>query len=264
MGAVLVGRSVLAPFDEVMSGSAAVLAAGKHKLAFDSTSSMGSMCSSSCWAPKGCSTGMLAGSTTEPGDLLLPLNWRAMLGDTAIRAVPDPTIQLELQRGFGRPRLPEAAAALAGNSSSTTTPACAGPLQATCMCVSTAAPGAVPVNNTLHISPAAAPPVVVPPLTHSPGSPEPTWQPPLAKSSSHESPAARSLKLAAQHLQEAANIPVQVSLGFLASDAAGRSHGNNASNAHCCSTWQWPRCPIVLCCREQTAAYAQVPVVTAQ
>lgn len=208
---VLVGRSVLAPFDMLAAdgAAAAVLAAGQHKLVFDSSSCLGSLGVSSCWAPSnGCSVGMLAaGGGAAAGDLLLPLNWRAMLGDTAIRAVPDPSVQLELQPCGKAPQLPGTAAAAAAGataSSSVSAPARASTVQAACAHVST-------VAHTTHVS-------CVEPASSAAGAAATAVEQGvfadtsqgLAKSLGRESPTARSLQVTAHHLEEAANIPVQV------------------------------------------------------
>lgn len=210
---------------------------------------------------------LAASSTAEPGDLLLPLNWRAMLGDTATRTVPDPTVQLELQQGSRISRHPVAAAAVAGNSSSTIAPACAGPAQATCTRVSTVAPSAALVSNTGPVAPAAAPAVVVPPVMRSPGSPEPARESPLVKSSGHESPAARSLKLAAQHLEEAANIPVQVGHGLLSAAATGHPMTLHDFKVRCALPVRTARphgAHDHLLCSVEQGACEQLSVATAQ
>lgn len=218
IGALLVGRTVLAPFEAVAAdGSAAALAAGKHKLAFDSTSCLGSLCSRSCWAPKGCSISMLAASSTaEAGDLLLPLNWRTMLGDTARRTVPDPSVQLELQPAGRVPRLPgiATAAAAAATGSGSIPPAFASTVQANATCTRVSTTVHTMANTPAETTPAVAGPAAAAAVVQAPtrdsSPPVPTRQPPMSKTLGQESPAAKSLKLAAQHLEEAANIPVQV------------------------------------------------------
>jgi len=201
-GEVLVGRTVLAPFAEVAAdGSSAVLDEGRHSLSFDSSSCLGNFgSSSSCWALKGCSLGMLAAASSAV-DLLLPLNWRALLGDTAARAVPDATLELDLQPCSSPPQLPAQLAAVAARAPSS----CPGSMQ-----LSSAVPEAVQhtasssMQHATEFHPAAVPPVR-PPL--------PAVQDAVALGSAvpaHQPPAATSLVLAAQHLEEAANIPVQV------------------------------------------------------
>lgn len=235
---VLVGRSVLAPFDVVAADgvAAVVLAAGQHKLVFDS-SSLGVR---SCWAPSsGCSIGMLAAAA---GDLLLPLNWHAMLGDTAVRAVPDPSVQLELQPCGRAPQLPggtAAAAAAAGAtaSSSVSAPARGSTVQAACAHVSTAA-HAAQVSCVEPASPAAdAAATAV-----GQGVFADTSQG-LVKSLGRESPAARSVQMAAHHLEEAANIPVQV------------RHTAPVVRPHCCScTRPAHDTPVKPCCLQTPSA----------
>lgn len=210
-GTVLVGRAVLAPFTDIaVDGHSAVLAEGRHKLCFDSSSCMGPFSSSSCWAPQGCSTSMLAsGSAGEAsGDLLLPLKWRAMLADTAARSVPDPTVQLDLQQCTrAQAQLPEAASKSAAASA----------LAAVVTARAAPAPGApavVPVSDqqAAAVLSALSPPAEVA-VKAGPAALLPSRSPEVEKETAPEasdSPAARSLKLAAQHLEQAANIPVQV------------------------------------------------------
>lgn len=217
VGTVLVGRSVLAPFTAISAdGGVAALAEGRHRLCFDSSSCMGSFNSSSCWAPKGCSTSMLASSSGagEAGDLLLPLNWRAMLADTATRSVPDPAVQLDLQpcSRMGAEQ-PETAAKLAAAATAAAPVAAAAAAsvaatsgkKASAVVVHAAAQTALPAAHSPAVSVEvvrpAAPPVAPAPVAEQVHQPVPEV---------YESPAARSLKLAAQHLEQAANIPVQV------------------------------------------------------
>jgi hypothetical protein len=208
-GTVLVGRAVLAPFvDVTVDGHTAVLAEGRHKLCFDSSSCMGAFSSSSCLAPQGCSTSMLAsGSASEAsGDLLLPLNWRAMLADTATRSVPDPTVQLDLQQCTrAQAQLPEAASKTATASALAAITTAAPALGATAV---------VPVSNQQApaVLPALSPPAEVA-VRAGPAALLPSGLPEVENETYpevYDSPAARSLKLAAQHLEQAANIPVQV------------------------------------------------------
>jgi hypothetical protein len=217
VGTVLVGRSLLAPFTDVAGdGSTVVLAEGRHTLLFDSTSCVGSLSSSSCWATKGCRTSMLAGGSAEvSSDLLLPLNWRAMLRDTATLSVPDPALQLELHHSDTTPQVAEAVVAASpaataqyphstvvkGSADTTVLPGAG--LQPS---MEAAAAAAAPLVHVVH-QPAAASPsaAAVPPVPQA-GSVTAA----MAVVHIQESPAARSLKLAAQHLEEAASIPVLV------------------------------------------------------
>lgn len=219
VGAVLVGRSLLAPYTDVAAdGSSAVLAEGRHKLLFDSTSCVGSLSSSSCWSSKGCSTSMLAGGSADGSrDLLLPLNWRAMLRDTAIRSVPDPALQLELHHSDRTPQVPEALVATSSAAAAaaiyTQGTVAMGPADTTVL------PGAGPHLSMEAAAAAAAPSVhvVYPPAAAVPAAHAvlPAVQVDSATAAMaavriQKSPAARSLKLAAQHLEEAASIPVLV------------------------------------------------------
>lgn len=215
VGAVLVGRSLLAPFTAVAGdGSSAVLAEGRHKLLFDSTSCVGSFSSSSCWAAKGCSTSMLAGGSTDgSSDLLLPLNWRAMLRDTATQSVPDPALQFKLHHSDRTPQAPEVVVAAS--------PAAAAPYPQGTLAMGPAdtavQPGAGPqltieaaAASSAHVvyQPAAAAPAAA---AVSPATQADSVTAAMATVHIQESPAARPLKLAAQHLEEAASIPVLVS-----------------------------------------------------
>lgn len=202
---VLVGRTVLAPFAEVAAdGSSAVLDEGRHSLCFDSSSCLGnSGSSSSCWALKGCSLGMLAAGSSAV-DLLLPLNWRALLGDTAARAVPDATLDLDLQPCSSPPQLPVQLVAVAAAAPSI----CPGGMQP-----SSAAAEAVQHTASSSMHHATGPhPAAAPPGTPAP----PAVQDAVTATrlgsavAAQQPPAATSLVLAAQHLEAAASIPVQV------------------------------------------------------
>lgn len=87
LGPVLVGRAVVSPFQSISAdGEAAVLSEGVHKLIVK--------CSSIAVSSKTCDSPLnLPGGVTHG---MLPVNWRALLSDTAVRSVPDPALQFEL------------------------------------------------------------------------------------------------------------------------------------------------------------------------
>jgi hypothetical protein len=165
---VLVGRAALLPFDEVSpDGASAVLAAGLQKFALNSSSSSGS--SGYC-----CPVNLLGGVTEG----MMQVNWRALLRDTAVRAVPDPAVQLEL---LGSP-LDAATAA----DAATAIEAASLPQQQQ-----------VPVLEQ-HAVGSIQPPPEAAPATAVVAAPR------------RESAAVRHLKQACKQLQEAASIPVEV------------------------------------------------------
>lgn len=217
--AVLVGRSVLAPFAEVATdGSLARLAEGRHAIAFDSCSCLGACSPSHSSSGSSCGLAALAASPCShlaADDLLLlpPLNWRAMLSDTAARTVPDATVTFELRQGGSTQQPPMVFAREAA-------PAPA-PTAASSSAVTSCATGrevdvSLRTGSTQQEQPASS--LLEPPLPAAEAMATSVLAPlqqDLAAASLqlqglHETPAARSLQQAARHLEEAANIPVEV------------------------------------------------------
>eukprot|EP00775_Hariotina_reticulata_P006048 gene6048-6286_t len=176
--AVLVGRAVLSPFEQVAAdGTSATLAAGMHRRPLNSNICSGCSTCSGC-----CPVGLLGCASVG----MLPLNWRALLGDVAYRALPDPQLQLQLLPSGRAPVKPQMAASICA-----AVPASLAGPSASNAGVAVAAAG----SSALTVVSAARQPAAEAAVT-------------LLREV-HDTPAAKSLKLAAKHLQEAASIPVR-------------------------------------------------------
>lgn len=186
LGPVLVGRAVMSPFAQISAdGNMDVLSKGLRKLSFSCDSI--SIANSTA----GCPLSLLGGMTRG----LLPANWRALLGDTATRSIPDPEVQLELVAAGTTSQLPVAPVLQVAAASSV--PA-----------------GAPPANEQEASIPSAAKQVVPAPLQQQT---QPAVQKPLTPAKpdmlapvAYGRRASASVIAAAKLLEEAANIPVEV------------------------------------------------------
>jgi hypothetical protein len=205
---VLVGRAALLPFDEVSpDGTSAVLAAGLQECALNSSSSSSS---------GSCPVNLLGGITEG----MMQVNWRALLRDTAVRAVPDPAVQLEL---LGSP----VDAAIAADAA-TAIEAASLPQQQQ-----------VPVLEQHAVGSIQPPPEAAPAYA-------------VVAAPRRESAAVRHLKQACKQLQEAASIPVEVCTvwsGLAAVDSLLQraSIGKQDGTDVCCLHAQHVPCMLRMC-----------------
>lgn len=186
LGPVLVGRTALSPFKSISAdGDSTVLSEGLHTLSFGCSSSTAS--SSSSGSPLS-----LIGGVTQG---MLPVNWRALLGDTAVKAVPDPALEFELNpAGRAGQLLAEPKQLLAAVAPTAVPIAAQQPKQTATPPPARAAAGKQQAQQVVVEVAQATEPVGDDALTPLPG----------------DTRASMSLRLAAKHLEAAASIPTEV------------------------------------------------------
>jgi hypothetical protein len=180
---VLLGRAVLSPFAHVQpDGSSAHLVNGPLQASFE--------------GGKACVPVLLGGNATEG---LLPLRWRALLRDTALRGIPDPCVTLELTStaagAFPATPLEALESAHSQQHAATVHPPVLEPTAAAAALIPRDSPATTAVQNDGGQQAEAA---AAPPLPERPSVP-----PVLAETRS-----TRSLRRAAAALEDAASIPV--------------------------------------------------------